>query len=85
MDDTHEIDGEQAALWNGPAGRAWVEAQALLDRMFEPFEDLLVDAVAAESASRGARRRLRHRQHTLAVARRSARRAAASASTSPSR
>ena len=38
---------EQAELWNGTAGRAWVEAQELLDGMYEPFERLLVDAVAA--------------------------------------
>ena len=38
---------EQAELWNGTAGRAWVEAQELLDGMFEPFERLLVDEVAA--------------------------------------
>jgi len=43
---------DQAALWNGPAGRAWVEAQALLDQILKPFEDLLVNAVAVESARR---------------------------------
>jgi ubiquinone/menaquinone biosynthesis C-methylase UbiE len=36
---------EQAALWNGPAGRAWVQAQVTLDTMFKPFEDLLAHAV----------------------------------------
>jgi SAM-dependent methyltransferase len=36
---------EQATLWNGLAGRAWVETQDLLDRMFQPFEELLVEAV----------------------------------------
>ncbi|RQV17862.1 class I SAM-dependent methyltransferase [Burkholderia cenocepacia] len=41
----------QSALWNGPSGRAWVDAQALLDRMFEPFETLLADGAAASSAS----------------------------------
>jgi hypothetical protein len=29
---------EQAELWNGPSGRAWVELQELLDGMFAPFE-----------------------------------------------
>jgi SAM-dependent methyltransferase len=43
---------EQAALWNGDAGRAWVEAQQVLDGLFEPFEHQLVDAVRAGSASR---------------------------------
>jgi SAM-dependent methyltransferase len=38
---------EQAALWNGPAGRAWVDEQELLDRVLRPFEELLVDAAAS--------------------------------------
>ena len=38
---------EQARLWNGPSGRAWVDAQAWLDAMFQPFEDLLVNATSA--------------------------------------
>ena len=50
--DIEQAAVDQAALWNGPAGRAWVEAQALLDQILKPFEDLLVDAVAAESARR---------------------------------
>jgi len=41
---------EQAARWNGPSGRAWVDAQVPLDRMFEPFERLLADAVVAQAA-----------------------------------
>jgi ubiquinone/menaquinone biosynthesis C-methylase UbiE len=44
-----EVNAEQTALWNGPAARAWIEAQASVDRMFKPFEELLVDAVAAAS------------------------------------
>jgi SAM-dependent methyltransferase len=44
---------EQAKLWNGLAGHAWVEAQDVLDRLYKPFEDLLVAAViAAGSRSR---------------------------------
>ena len=27
MDVTHQTGNEQAALWNGRAGRAWVDAQ----------------------------------------------------------
>jgi SAM-dependent methyltransferase len=37
----------QHDLWNGPAGDAWVQAQALLDGMFAPFESLLADPLAA--------------------------------------
>jgi SAM-dependent methyltransferase len=35
----------QAAFWNSDAGNAWVENQAMLDHMFQPFEALLADAV----------------------------------------
>ena len=52
MGDTKPIDGGQTALWNGPAGRGWVDMQALTDRVYQPIEDLLVDAVVA--VSRGA-------------------------------
>lgn len=47
MNTNDRSDDEQAALWNGHAGRAWVEAQVPLDTMLKPFEDLLVDSVAA--------------------------------------
>lgn len=47
---TSSTGSVQAALWNGRAGRAWVEGQAMLDRMFEPFETLLADAAAARPA-----------------------------------
>jgi ubiquinone/menaquinone biosynthesis C-methylase UbiE len=40
------------ALWNGHAGRAWVEAQESLDRLYKPFEDLLVDAASPGSGHR---------------------------------
>ena len=29
MDATQQTDDEQTTLWNGPAGRAWVEAQEI--------------------------------------------------------
>lgn len=45
-------NNEQTALWNGPAGRAWVDEQEVLDAVLEPFETLLVEAVRAASAQR---------------------------------
>ncbi|MBG0856653.1 class I SAM-dependent methyltransferase [Streptomyces spinoverrucosus] len=33
------------ALWGGAAGRNWVAAQDLLDRLFKPFEPLLAEPV----------------------------------------
>ncbi|HUQ50911.1 MAG TPA: class I SAM-dependent methyltransferase [Gammaproteobacteria bacterium] len=47
---TQQANADQIALWNGSAGRGWVEAQDSLDRLFEPFEELLVEAVAASNA-----------------------------------
>jgi len=38
---------DQAKRWNSTAGRAWVESQELLDRVFKPIEALLVDAVTS--------------------------------------
>ena len=52
MDITHDTKDEQAKLWKGIGGQGWVAAQAVLDRMFKPFEDLLVEAVSARSRGR---------------------------------
>lgn len=50
MNTAHATNQEQAARWNGLGGRGWVEAQALVDRLFKPIEDLLADAVAEVGA-----------------------------------
>jgi ubiquinone/menaquinone biosynthesis C-methylase UbiE len=52
VDVRHTRDDDQAARWNGPAGHAWVDAQAVLDETLQPFEDLLVEAVVAARGSR---------------------------------
>jgi ubiquinone/menaquinone biosynthesis C-methylase UbiE len=52
MDTIQPANADQIAMWNGCAGRGWVEAQASLDRLFAPFEDLLVEAVAKYKARR---------------------------------
>lgn len=46
MNTAYEAGNEQAQLWNGLAGQAWVDTQPLLDRMFQPLEDRLVAAVS---------------------------------------
>jgi SAM-dependent methyltransferase len=38
---------QQARMWNGPSGRAWVDAQEALDQAFLPFEEVLTSAVTA--------------------------------------
>jgi SAM-dependent methyltransferase len=50
MDITPDVADEQARLWNGASGRAWVDLQELLDGIYEPFEALLVDAVSRRHA-----------------------------------
>ena len=35
---------EQFSLWNGTAGKAWVDSQELLDRVLAPFEDAILEA-----------------------------------------
>lgn len=52
MDDIRKTN-DQENLWNGTAGRAWVDAQTTLDQILEPFADLLVEAVSAVSAASG--------------------------------
>ncbi len=52
METKHRTNEEQIAMWNDTAGRAWVELQDTLDRVLEPFEALLVKAVAARRAQR---------------------------------
>ncbi|MGV6475921.1 class I SAM-dependent methyltransferase [Azotobacter vinelandii] len=47
MSDEHQDYDDQETLWNGPAGRAWVETQDVLDGMFQPFEDRLTREVTA--------------------------------------
>jgi SAM-dependent methyltransferase len=43
---------DQATLWNGTSGCAWVDAQQLLDQVLKPFEDMLMDVIRAGSSSR---------------------------------
>ncbi len=50
MKENYRTAEGQAALWNGRAGQAWIDAQASLDRMFKPFEERLVQAVAGQPA-----------------------------------
>lgn len=50
MDASTTHGDAQAALWNGPAGDAWVQAQPLLDALFAPFSERLVEVARTRSA-----------------------------------
>jgi SAM-dependent methyltransferase len=52
MEAARRTNEDQATLWNGLGGRGWVEAQAALDRMLRPFQDLLLEATNAQPGSR---------------------------------
>lgn len=41
---------EQSQLWNGSAGHAWVEEQAMLDATYLPIEELLAEEAAKHDA-----------------------------------
>jgi SAM-dependent methyltransferase len=45
-----EPNEAQSALWNKRGGEIWVEQQPMLDRLFQPFEQILAEAVAAAGA-----------------------------------
>ena len=47
VDATQSTGDAQAKHWNEVAGPGWVAAQPTLDRMFKPFDDLLLAAVPA--------------------------------------
>ncbi|MBM2620295.1 class I SAM-dependent methyltransferase [Actinoplanes sp. LDG1-06] len=47
MGDTSSTGYGGAARWNGASGQAWVQTQALMDAMYRPLEELLVEAVSA--------------------------------------
>jgi SAM-dependent methyltransferase len=46
------MNEEQVTLWNGVAGRAWVDTRELLDHILAPMEQLLLKAVRSGSNAR---------------------------------
>ncbi len=47
-----QSNDEQKQIWNGRAGHAWVDEQALMDGMFAPLLTLLVESVKGARAKR---------------------------------
>ncbi|MEM6436920.1 MAG: class I SAM-dependent methyltransferase [Cyanobacteria bacterium P01_D01_bin.115] len=44
-----DLKEEQVQLWNGAMGKTWVEAQAFIDGMLRPLEELIVATVSSLS------------------------------------
>lgn len=44
MKNPNQGEAAQTALWNGPAGHAWVEVQDLLEQTLQPIGDLLLES-----------------------------------------
>lgn len=43
------MKNDQAALWNGPSGQAWVDVQPMLDRLFAPFVPRILEGTPADA------------------------------------
>jgi SAM-dependent methyltransferase len=52
MSAVQKSEAEQTMQWGGRRGQTWVEAQELIDRLFQPFEEMLVEAVDAVAGRR---------------------------------
>ena len=51
MTENSKANPDQAQLWNGPSGCAWVEMQELLDQMLAPFGDALIEHAVREGTT----------------------------------
>src|SRR5262245_20434335 len=50
MSANHPVNSDQAALWNGASGQAWVDLQSILDDVLAPFGPVLIEhAVHAQT------------------------------------
>ena len=48
----HERNADQAAYWNGPAGRRWIDRQETLDHVLAPIADALFERAAVVQGER---------------------------------
>jgi len=48
----HERNTDQAAYWNGAAGRRWIDRQQTLDHVLQPIQQLLLQRAAVAAGER---------------------------------
>jgi SAM-dependent methyltransferase len=52
MQATNPTNADQAKHWNSTGAEGWIELQAVIDRVFEPFTEVLVADLAAGAVNR---------------------------------
>jgi ubiquinone/menaquinone biosynthesis C-methylase UbiE len=48
----HELNADQIAYWNGPAGQRWADRQAAQDILLGPVADILIDRAKPQAGER---------------------------------
>jgi ubiquinone/menaquinone biosynthesis C-methylase UbiE len=48
----HDRNADQAAYWNGPAGRRWIDRQNTLDHVLAPIHEVLLERAAVAPGER---------------------------------
>ncbi len=48
----HELNADQIAYWNGPAGQRWTDRQASQDVLLAPVSEILIDRAAVGAGER---------------------------------
>src|SRR6187455_2123517 len=48
----HELNADQIAYWNGPAGQRWADRQAAQDILLKPVADLVVERAKLQPGER---------------------------------
>ena len=48
----HELNADQIAYWNGPAGQRWADRQAAQDVLLGPVAELLIDRAKPQVGER---------------------------------
>ena len=48
----HELNADQIAYWNGPAGQHWVDRQKTQDIVFRPISEILIERADAKAGDR---------------------------------
>src|SRR2546427_8299360 len=48
----HDLNADQVAYWNGPAGQRWADRQAAQDVLLKPVADLVIDRAKLKPGER---------------------------------